>query len=165
MRWALSDDQEVNALIVLEEAYVNRLLAGVSYTSVLDVGTRTGRYAIRLARNGAVVTAIDRSPEMLARARQAARNKGLAIDFRQISLEDDLPFAAQRFDLLTCALMLCHVPNLGPVLREFARVLQPGGTLLLTDFHPGSVRYGWRTAFRHICFPICHTHRRPTWTR
>lgn len=147
-RWALSYDQEVNALIVLEETHVDRVLAGVAASDVLDVGTGTGRYAIKLARQGARVTAIDRSPEMLARARQAACNEGLSIDFRQVALEDGLPFAAQRFDLLICALMLCHVPDLVPVLRECARVLQPAGTLLLTDFHPDSVRYGWRTAFR-----------------
>jgi ubiquinone/menaquinone biosynthesis C-methylase UbiE len=147
-RWASCYDQEVNALIVLEEAHTDRLLAGISSTRVLDVGTGTGRYALKLARSGARVTAIDQSPEMLARARQAAESQGLAIDFQQVSLEDGLPFAAQHFDLLTCALMLCHMPDLLPVLRECARVLQPGGTLLLTDFHPGSVRYGWRTAFR-----------------
>jgi ubiquinone/menaquinone biosynthesis C-methylase UbiE len=147
-RWALSYDQEVNALIVLEEAHVDHLLASVSYTHALDVGTGTGRYALKLARSGASVTAIDQSPEMLARARQAARSEGLAIDFQQVSLEDGLPFAAQHFDLLTCTLMLCHLPDLLPALRECARVLRPAGTLLLTDFHPGSVRYGWRTAFR-----------------
>jgi ubiquinone/menaquinone biosynthesis C-methylase UbiE len=147
-RWALSYDQEVNALIVLEEAHVDQVLAGVAATNVLDVGTGTGRYALRLARGGARVTAIDQSPEMLVQARQAAQSEGLSIDFRQVALEDGLPFAAEHFDLLTCALMLCHIPDLVPVMREFARVLQPAGTLLITDFHPASVHYGWRTAFR-----------------
>jgi ubiquinone/menaquinone biosynthesis C-methylase UbiE len=133
---------------VLEEAHVDQLLTGVAYTSVLDVGTGTGRYALKLARSGARVTAIDQSPQMLAQARQAARSEGLSIDFRQVALEDGLPFAADHFALLTCALMLCHIPDLVPTMREFARVLQPGGTLLITDFHPGSVHYGWRTAFR-----------------
>jgi len=44
--------------------------------------------------------------------------------------------------------MLCHVPDLAQAVQEFARVLQPGGHLLITDFHPDSVHYGWRTAFR-----------------
>lgn len=147
-RWALSYDQEVNALIVLEEAHVDRLLVDIPCTNVLDVGTGTGRYALKLARRGARVTAIDQSPQMLAQARQAAQSEQLSIDFHQVALEDSLPFADDHFDLLTCALMLCHIPDLVPVVRECARVLQPGGTLLITDFHPASVHYGWRTAFR-----------------
>jgi len=147
-RWAASYDQEKNALIVLEETHVDQLLAGLTFTSVLDVGTGTGRYALKLARTGASVTAVDQSPEMLAHARRAARNEGLSIDFRLASLEHGLPFAANQFDLLVCALMLCHVPDLAAPMREFARVLQPAGSLLITDFHPDSVRYGWRTGFR-----------------
>ncbi len=44
--------------------------------------------------------------------------------------------------------MLCHVADLAHAVREFARVLRPGGHLLITDFHPDSVGYGWRTGFR-----------------
>lgn len=147
-RWASSYDQETNALIVLEEAYVGQLLAPLSFSKVLDVGTGTGRHALQLACTGASVTALDQSSEMLAVAQQAAQREGLAIDFQCASLDDGLPFAAHQFDLLICALMLCHLPDLAYALQEFARVLQPGGYLLITDFHPDCVHYGWRTGFR-----------------
>lgn len=94
------------------------------------------------------MTALDQSPEMLVVAQQAAQNERLSIDFRHASLNEGLPFTADQFDLLICALMLCHVPNLADVVKEFARVLQPGGYLLITDFHPDSVSYGWRTGFQ-----------------
>lgn len=146
--WALSYDQETNALIVLEEVHVDPLLAQIPFTRVLDVGCGTGRYALKLARRGASVTALDQSPEMLTVARQAAQQEGLSIDFRLSSLEDGLPLEAHQFDLLVCALMLCHVHDLVHAAQEFARVLHPGGYLLITDFHPDSVSYGWRTGFR-----------------
>ena len=145
--WSASYDQEENGLIILEERQVDRLLAPLSFASALDVGAGTGRHALRLARQGARVAALDQSPEMLAVARLAAQHEGLSIDFHLRSLDDDLPFEAEQFDLLICALMLCHVPGLARALREFARVLQPGGHLLITDFHPVHIRYGWRTAF------------------
>jgi ubiquinone/menaquinone biosynthesis C-methylase UbiE len=146
--WAASYDEEQNALIILEERQVDRLLAPLSFTNALDVGTGTGRHALKLARRGARVTALDQSQEMLEVARQAARREGLPIDFHLLSLDNNsLPFEASQFDLLICALTLCHVPNLASVVREFARVLQPGGALLITDFHPDHSRYGWRTAF------------------
>jgi ubiquinone/menaquinone biosynthesis C-methylase UbiE len=146
--WATSYDQEKNALIFIEEREVDRLLAGLSFSRVLDVGTGTGRHALKLARRGVSVTAIDQSPEMLAVARQAAQREDLPIDFRLLSLDDGLPFEAGQFDLLICALMLCHVPDLARTLREFARVLQDGGHLLITDFHPIHTVYGWKTVFK-----------------
>ena len=146
--WASSYDQEKNGLIFIEEKHVGQLLAHLPFSKVLDVGTGTGRYALKLARQSVNVTAIDQSPQMLAIAQQAAQRKGLSLDFRLHSLEHDLPFEAQQFDLLICALMLSHVPNLAHALQEFARVLQDGGYLLITDFHPVHTIYGWKTAFR-----------------
>jgi ubiquinone/menaquinone biosynthesis C-methylase UbiE len=146
--WAASYDQEKNGLIFVEERHVDRLLAQLSFTRVLDVGTGTGRHALKLARRGASVTAIDQSSEMLAVARQAAQRDGLPIDFQLASLDDGLPFEARQFDLLISALMLSHMPSLAHALREFARVLQVGGYLLMTDFHPVHSIYGWNTAFR-----------------
>ncbi|GHO78546.1 hypothetical protein KSD_63170 [Ktedonobacter sp. SOSP1-85] len=146
--WSASYDQEKNGLIFLEERQVDRLLAPLSFSKVLDVGTGTGRHALKLARRGAYVTAIDQSPEMLAVASLAAQREALPIDFHLLSLDSGLPFAAGQFDLLICALTLCHVPDLAHTLQEFARVLQDGGSLLITDFHPNHTLYGWRTAFR-----------------
>ena len=57
------------------------------------------------------------SPEMLAVARQAAQHEGLPIDFRLSSLDDGLPFEAHQFDLVICALMLSHVPDLPHALQ------------------------------------------------
>ena len=146
--WASSYDQEKNGLIFVEEKHVDQLLTHLPFSRVLDVGTGTGRHALKLARQGMSVTAIDQSPQMLAVARQTAQREGLSLDFRLHSLEHDLPFEAHQFDLLICALTLSHVPNLVRVLQEFARVLQVGGYLLITDFHPVHTIYGWKTAFR-----------------
>ena len=146
--WSTSYNQEKNGLIFVEEQHVNRLLTRLTFNKVLDVGAGTGRHALKFARQGASVTALDQSPHMLAVARQTAQREGLTLDFRLHSLENDLPFEAQQFDLLMFALTLSHVPDLSHVLREFARVLQNGGYLLITDFHPVHVVYGWKTAFR-----------------
>ncbi|MGI8553149.1 MAG: class I SAM-dependent methyltransferase [Dehalococcoidia bacterium] len=147
--WAEIYDSEKNALIALEQPLVDKLLANLRFTTVLDVGAGTGRHALRLARRGARVIAVDESMEMLSRGRTAGRAEGLPVDFCLASLEQGLPFASERFDLVVCALVLCHVPRLDEGVREFHRVLRPGGHLLITDFHPDAVAYGWRTAFHH----------------
>jgi ubiquinone/menaquinone biosynthesis C-methylase UbiE len=143
--WAETYDQEKNPLVAVEEPIVDRMLTELNVTTALDVGTGTGRYALKLARRGVAVSAVDQSAEMLAVAQQADRAEGLSIDLRLASVEGGLPFKAERYDLVVCALMLCHVPDLAQAAREFARVLRAGGYLLITDFHPDSVAMGWRT--------------------
>jgi malonyl-CoA O-methyltransferase len=144
--WADQYDHEWNPLIAAEEPRVDAILGGLNAQTALDVGAGTGRLALKLARRGIAVTAFDQSPEMLAVAAQSARREGLPLAFHQGSLEGGLPFRSGEFDLLTCALMLCHVPHLEQVAREFYRVLAAGGTLLITDFHPDALAHmGWRT--------------------
>ncbi len=144
--WARVYDEEKNALIAVEEPYVERLLSLLVFENALDVGTGTGRLALKLAHRGGRVTALDQSPEMLAVARQSAEREGLEIDFRLGSLEHGV-FTEQQFDLLTSGLMLCHVPDLMHAARQFAGALQTGGSALITDFHPAAIGYGWRTSF------------------
>jgi SAM-dependent methyltransferase len=48
---------------------------------------------------------------------------------------DQLPLAADSVDVIVCALALVHVPDLQPVLAEFARVLRSGGDLVISDIH------------------------------
>src|SRR6185437_11433648 len=110
--WSASYDHEKNGLIFAEEPHVERLLAQISFSRVLDVGAGTGRYALKFARRGAHVTAVDQSLDMLDIARQAAQREGLSIDFRLASIETGLPFPSQEFDLAICALTLSHVPHL-----------------------------------------------------
>ncbi|MBN1966231.1 MAG: class I SAM-dependent methyltransferase [Anaerolineae bacterium] len=148
--WAASYDHGNNPLIAIEEPRVAALLAGLKFPAgarALDVGAGTGRHALRLAAQGLAVTALDQSPEMLAQARQKAAAAGLTLDIRTGSLTDGLPFADASFDLLTCALVLEHVADLHRAVGEFARVLRPGGFLLISDLHPLGVAHGWRAVF------------------
>jgi ubiquinone/menaquinone biosynthesis C-methylase UbiE len=145
-RWAASYDREVNPLIAVETPFVERMVASLMVRTALDAATGTGRHALRLAQQGIQVTAIDQSAEMLAVARQSATRIDVAIELHAGSLDDRLPFSDAQFDLVICALALCHVQNLRGAVSEFARVLRPGGSLILSDFHPYCVEQGWRVA-------------------
>jgi|SRR5579859_275720 len=148
-RWAAQYDQDDNALIVIEERLTAPLLAPIRTTHVLDLGTGTGRYAIRLAAQGARVVGLDQSKAMLSIAQRAAERAGVQIQFIQHSLNTVLPneLGNNSFDLIVTALALCHVENLISVASEAYRVLCPGGHILVTDFHPAVIAAGWRTQF------------------
>ncbi len=146
--WAASYDGERNGLIEAEEPRIAALSAQLGHVrSALDVAAGTGRFALRWARLGAEVVAVDQSTEMLAIAQEKAQAEGLPLTFVQQPLETILPFPAGRFDLVSCGLALCHVADLAGAVREMGRVLRAGGYLLITDFHPDAVGRGWRTVF------------------
>ncbi len=138
-KWAARYDQDPNPLIEIEENVVLELIGNVRGLRVLDLACGTGRYTARFAQQGAQATGIDLSAEMLA---QAARKR--ACDrFALIrgSLER-LCFADHYFDLVLSALALNHIADLECVLEEITRVVKPGGTIVISDFHPYWLVFG-----------------------
>lgn len=144
--WSKQYDGEPNPLITLAEPVVLEMAGDVNGLDVLDAACGTGRYALQLAEAGARVCGMDATLEMLARARDRADERGLTLDLRDGDLHA-LPFGEKSFDLVVSGLALCHVPDLSPVMAEFARVLRPGGRVVISDFHPFCLLIGWRTAF------------------
>ena len=84
---------------------------------------------------------------MLSIAERIAVCEGLPIRFIHSPIEDGLPVLPSAFDLVVCALTLCHVPDLRGAIREFHRAIAPGGHLLITDVHPDFVAAGMPTQF------------------
>lgn len=144
-KWAPDYDEEANPLLPLEEPVVLEVLGDVAGLEVLDAACGTGRYTFLLADRGARVTGIDASEEMLAHARRKADELGLAVDLRLGDVAR-LPFSDGSFDLAICALAFCHWADIRPAIAELARVLRPGGRLIVSDFHPFCLLMGWRTA-------------------
>jgi ubiquinone/menaquinone biosynthesis C-methylase UbiE len=79
---------------------------------------------------------------MLSRARARVP----AADFRRGDLAA-LPLDGASVDLAVCSLALTHVPDLRPAVSELARVVRPGGTLILSDHHPTMVLLGGTALF------------------
>ncbi|CAN5381599.1 class I SAM-dependent methyltransferase [soil metagenome] len=102
---------------------------------VLEVGIGTGR-SIPYYPADATVTGVELSPEMLAIARRRVAELGSKAELLQGDAEH-LPFDAESFDTVVAQLTLCSIPHNDVAIREMARVLRPGGSLLLID-HVGS---------------------------
>lgn len=117
------------------------ILASLSASTALDLGTGTGRYVPLLVNTGArTVIGLDRSFPMLTRARVAA----------PLVCADAcaLPFAADAFDLVVASLMVGDVADLTRWAREVWRALATGGHLIYSDFHPFWSARTWRRTFR-----------------
>jgi ubiquinone/menaquinone biosynthesis C-methylase UbiE len=129
--WAPTYDGP-NPMIDKEESVVHSLLAPLLRPDVvvLDAACGTGRHLSWLAGVGHHAIGVDISKSMLQRASTAAPDGWL--------IEGDLralPLAQGSVDLAICSLVLCHLPEIESALRELARVLRPGGVLVVSDPH------------------------------
>ena len=101
--------------------------------SLLDVATGTGHTALHLAGSARLVAGLDITPQMLELARDAGRDRGLK-NVRWLRGDvRSMPFPDGTFDVLTCRRAPHHFPDLDLALKEMARVLRPGGVMVIDD--------------------------------
>jgi ubiquinone biosynthesis O-methyltransferase len=116
----------------LESRLILDLVGDVKGRKVLDVGCGDGAFAVELAKRGAIVTGIDASAAMIEAAKDRATEARIDVAF-QVGAAEHLPFPPERFDIVTAVTILCFVDDAHPVFREIARVLRPGGRLVIGE--------------------------------
>lgn len=140
-RWAATYDRPLR-LFGIEEPPMRRLLDALPAGEVLDAACGTGRWASYLADRGHAITGVDQSPAML----DLARTKRPDARFVDGDLTH-LPLADASVDAAVCALALVHVVDLTAAIGELARVVRPGGRIVISDVHPFLVMLGWQPQF------------------
>ncbi len=127
----------------LERAAVLDLAAPLAGRDVLDIGCGDGTYALAAARSGARVTAVDRSAAVVEAARRRAADAGLPLELH-VADALTLPFPPKRFDVVLAVTVLCFVPDPPRAVAEMARVLRPGGAVVLGELGRWSTWAAWR---------------------
>ncbi len=165
-------------LVTGHEALAGRLIRPNAFDvrgckRILDAGCGNGRYTRFLARHAdadALITCFDLSQRMLKRARRRAHS------FRVSHVAADLtrlPYPDAFFNAIVCGWVLEHLPDPRPGLSELARILEPGGKLLLLvteDTLTGSMcsrmwhcRTHNRLELRRFCQDLGLRWERPLW--
>jgi ubiquinone/menaquinone biosynthesis C-methylase UbiE len=126
----------VTGVLTGHEAFGGRLIRRDRFDirgckRILDAGCGNGRYSrflLKEADADALLTGFDYSEHMLCRARKHLRSERVSLLAADLTR---LPYADVSFDAVICGWVLEHLPDPRPGLRQLARVLRPGGKLLL----------------------------------
>jgi ubiquinone/menaquinone biosynthesis C-methylase UbiE len=142
------DDQPGNLMLALDEEVCSELLAKIAIRgkTVADVGCGTGRHWARLLEAQPVrLAGYDVSPGMLG----ILQKKYPAAETHLLKNERLPDLADKSCDLVLSTLTVAHISDIASAMREWCRVLKPGGSMLITDYHPDALVRGGQRTFRH----------------
>ena len=136
-QWSAGYDDPGNGLFDLDEPLIDLIISRLPIGTAVDTACGTGRLTSRLVRREHRVIGVDNSLEMLRRARRRLPGTAFVVgDLLHLPLPNDLA------DLMINGLALTHVADLEAVFAEAARVLRPGGHLVISDVHHDLVLLG-----------------------
>jgi ubiquinone/menaquinone biosynthesis C-methylase UbiE len=119
-----------------ESRKIPRLLDLSSSSTVLEIGSGSGRYALHLVETiGCHVLGLDVNEFGVENANRLSAEAGVAdrVRFQTCDVSKPLPFEDACFDAAFSNDVICHIPERLQLLRELCRVLKPGGKLLFSD--------------------------------
>jgi ubiquinone/menaquinone biosynthesis C-methylase UbiE len=123
------------------EAALTEIIAAAAPHDLLDIGTGTGRMLEILGPLVGSALGIDQSREMLAVARVNLERTGLFNSLVRLGDMYQLPLADASFDAVVIHQVLHYADRPAAAIAETARVLRPGGTLVIGDFAPHALEF------------------------
>jgi malonyl-CoA O-methyltransferase len=143
-KWAPAWESDLSPIVALESRWLAPWLEDLRGKVFVDLSCGVGRWLAYARARGASVFGTDLCREMLLEAR---KKEGLR---SRIALADTraLPLVTGCAGVALCALSLGHMAPVESGVAELARIVRPGGTLIVTDFHPDALRRGWKRTFQ-----------------
>jgi ubiquinone/menaquinone biosynthesis C-methylase UbiE len=130
----------------LEMELIFEMAGDLSGMRVLDAGMGDGAWSEAALIRGAEVVGLDRDPAMLKAAEKRFKGRASRPEIVPGKLED-LPFPDDSFDVILSIAAICFLSDeqMAQAYREFARVLKPGGRLIIGELGRVSAWNAWRS--------------------
>lgn len=144
-QWSEQYDTNANRTRDLEAVALRTMLKDLSFTRCLEIGCGTGKNTEWLITRAEHITAVDLSEGMLAKARKKIASD--KVHFIQADILKPWTFREGLCDLVIFSLVLEHIEDLQPVLKQAATSLAPGGHLYIGELHPFKQYMGTKARF------------------
>ena len=144
-QWSSTYDEVDNKTRDLEKIACEQVLSTISFDSVIELGSGTGKNTGWLAERSAKVVAVELSAEMQAVARRKVT--GTNVEFRLGDITHEWDFIGAKADLITCSLILEHVEDLNFVFQQAVRSLKTQGHFYICELHPFKQYTGSKARF------------------
>ena len=157
--WASQYDTNINKTRDLEAEALRETLSQISFDKCLEIGCGTGKNTVWLAEKTKLLTAVDFSEEMLAKAK--AKVQADHITFKQLDITEAWNFTDDSYDLVTFSLVLEHIADLDFIFKEAKAVLKKGGYIYIGELHPFKQYTGSKARFDTATgeqIVTCYTH-------
>ena len=143
--WSGIYDTNINLTRDLDSTLTYNLLADQQFDHILELGCGTGKNTQFFVQIGRNVHALDFSQGMIEKAKEKVRADN--VRFSMADLTKQWPCEDNAYDLISCNLVLEHIPDLAHIFSEAARVLRSGGKFLINELHPFKQYQGTKARF------------------
>lgn len=144
-QWSDTYDEVENKTRDLEKKAGMKMLDGIRWDKVLELGCGTGKNTEWLSERTERHLAVDLSEGMLEKAREKVTSENVV--FQQADITRSWQFVAEKVDLVTCSLILEHVEDLNFIFSEAAKVLRSRGHFYICELHPYKQYSGSKARF------------------
>jgi len=144
-RWAEFYDSNKNKTRDTEAIALREMLSGRYFDKCLEIGCGTGKNTFFLAQIAKIVTAVDFSEEMLAKAQLKILSKN--VTFKKADINESWHFIDGIYDLVTFSLVLEHIENLNTIFKKVETVTTQGSVVYIGELHPFKQYTGTKARF------------------
>ena len=132
--WSAQYDTNINKTRDLEALALQETLSDIEFENCFEIGCGTGKNTAWLLTKAKIITAVDLSNEMLAKAKEKINSD--KVNFIQANILKDWDFANTKYDLVSFSLVLEHIENLEPVFEKISKLITEGGHVYIGELHP-----------------------------
>ena len=143
--WSGIYDTNTNLTRDLDSTLTYNLLADQQFDHILELGCGTGKNTQFFVQIGRNVHALDFSQGMIEKAKEKVRADN--VRFSMADLTKQWPCEDNAYDLISCNLVLEHIPDRAHIFSEAARVLRSRGKFLINELHPFKQYQGTKARF------------------
>lgn len=144
-KWSEQYDANNNKTRDLEGIAIRKELEGMSFKNCLEIGCGTGKNTKWLLTISDKVTAVDISPEMIAKAKEKINSDN--VSFIQADINKEWSFLNDKFDLINFSLVLEHIEDLNHIFSESSKALSKEGRIYIGELHPFKQYTGTKARF------------------